>query len=103
MNSGKTIFSRQMDFIPTYKFRKCVERYDGNHKIKSFSSWDQLISRVLKGHSSIRPHKLLADSFSNFVILHIFGVDPPRIWNRYPWCTIRPNLKERSEFEAIFT
>jgi hypothetical protein len=43
MNSGKTIFAQLMDFIPTYEFRKCVERYDGNYKMKSFSCWDQFL------------------------------------------------------------
>ena len=32
-----------MDFIPQYEFRKCVERYNGNYKIKSFSCWDQYL------------------------------------------------------------
>ena len=32
-----------MDFVPTYEFRKCVERYTGNHKVKSFSCWDQYL------------------------------------------------------------
>jgi hypothetical protein len=44
MNSGKTIFSQLlMDFVPTYEFRKCVERYGGNYKVKSFSCWDQFL------------------------------------------------------------
>ena len=43
MNSGKTIFSQTMDFLPTYEFRQCVERYNGNYKNKSFSCWDQFL------------------------------------------------------------
>ena len=43
MNSEQTIFSQLMDFIPQYEFRKCVERYNGNYKIKSFSCWDQYL------------------------------------------------------------
>ena len=43
MNSGKTIFSQLMDFIPPYEFRKCIERYNGNYKIKNFSCWDQFL------------------------------------------------------------
>jgi hypothetical protein len=43
MNSGKTIFSQTMDFLPTYEFRQCVQRYNGNYKIKSFSCWDQFL------------------------------------------------------------
>jgi len=44
MNSGKTIFAQLMDFMPTYEFRKCVERYDGNYKVQSFSCWDQFLT-----------------------------------------------------------
>jgi len=43
MNSDRTIFSQIMDFIPMYEFRKCVSRYKGNYKIKSFSCWDQFL------------------------------------------------------------
>ena len=43
MNSDKTIFSQLIDFLPTYEFRKCVTRYSGNYKIKSFSCWDQFL------------------------------------------------------------
>ena len=43
MNSGKTIFSQLMEFVPAYEFRKCVEQYDGNYKTKSFSCWDQFL------------------------------------------------------------
>jgi len=43
MNTGRTIFSQLMDFLPTHEFRSCVERYNGNYKIKSFSCWDQYL------------------------------------------------------------
>ena len=43
MNSGKTVFSQLMDFVPTYEFRKCVERYHGEYKVKTFSCWDQFL------------------------------------------------------------
>jgi len=32
-----------MDFLPTYEFRQCIERYHGSYKIKSFSCWDQFL------------------------------------------------------------
>jgi len=45
MNFGKTIFAQLMDFIPSaYEFRRCVERYHGNYKVKSFSCWDQFLT-----------------------------------------------------------
>jgi len=43
MNSGKTIFAQLMEFLSHYDFQKCVERYGGNHKIQTFSCWDQFL------------------------------------------------------------
>lgn len=44
MNSGKSIFAQLMEFLPIYEFRKCVKRYNGNYKIKSFTCWEQFLS-----------------------------------------------------------
>jgi len=46
MNTGKTILSQIMSYLPTYEFRRCVQRYRGNHKVKSFSCWDQYLCMV---------------------------------------------------------
>lgn len=43
MNSGKTIFTQLMEFLPIHEFRKCVKRHNGNYKIKRFSCWDQFL------------------------------------------------------------
>jgi len=43
MNIGKTIFAQLMEFFPSYEFRKCVERYNGNYKVKSFTCLDQFL------------------------------------------------------------
>jgi len=43
MNAGRTIFSQLMDLLPRHDFRSCVDRYNGNYKIKSFSCWDQYL------------------------------------------------------------
>ena len=43
MNTGKTVFSQIMEFLPMYEFRKCVERYHGDYKVKSFSCMDQFL------------------------------------------------------------
>jgi Domain of unknown function (DUF4372)/Transposase DDE domain len=43
MNAGKSIFSQLMDFLPSPEFRRCVERYRGDYKLKSFSCWDQYL------------------------------------------------------------
>jgi len=43
MHTGKIIFSQIMDFLPMYEFRKCVNRYQGNYYIKTFSCFDQFL------------------------------------------------------------
>lgn len=43
MNSGQTIFSQLMEFIPTYEFNQCVNRYNGNYKIKKFTCREQFL------------------------------------------------------------
>ena len=41
MYTGKLIFSQIMDFMPLQTFRRCVEKYRGNFKVKKFSCLDQ--------------------------------------------------------------
>jgi len=45
MNSGKTIFAQLMDLapFPAYEFRKCVDQYNGNRKVISFTCSDQFL------------------------------------------------------------
>jgi len=43
MNSGKTVFSQIMDYLPMYEFRKCVNRYNGNFHTSSFTCMDQFL------------------------------------------------------------
>lgn len=43
MNTGRTVLSQLMDFLPMKEFRRCVERYRGNHHARSFSCWDQFL------------------------------------------------------------
>jgi transposase len=44
MNSGRTIFAQVMELLPLAEFRRCVERYDGDYKVQSFSCLDQFLS-----------------------------------------------------------
>jgi len=43
MYTGRIIFSQLMDVIPKYKFRKIVDRYNGNYRVRRFKCWDQLL------------------------------------------------------------
>jgi hypothetical protein len=43
MNQGRTVFSQLVEFLPTYQFQICVDRYQGNRYVKDFSCWDQFL------------------------------------------------------------
>ncbi len=43
MYSGKIIFSQLFDFIPRHEFNKCVRRYHGNFRVRTFSCLDQFL------------------------------------------------------------
>jgi hypothetical protein len=40
---GQTVFSQIMDFLPIKKFRQCVNRYNGNYRVRSFTCFDQFL------------------------------------------------------------
>jgi len=41
VKQGQTVFSQLMEFLPRREFDKCVNRYNGNHRIKSFTCYEQ--------------------------------------------------------------
>ena len=43
MYSGKLVFAQVMQHLPLTTFRRCVTRYAGAHKVKSFSCLDQYL------------------------------------------------------------
>ncbi|MEJ2281930.1 MAG: IS4 family transposase [Candidatus Bathyarchaeota archaeon] len=43
MYKGQTVFSQIMDFLPIKKFRRCVDRYNGNYRVRSFTCFDQFL------------------------------------------------------------
>lgn len=43
MNQGQTVLSQIIAFISKYEFEKCVKRYNGNHRVRSFTCWEQYI------------------------------------------------------------
>jgi transposase len=44
MRAEKPIFSQVMEWIHPEQFRRCVQRYDGNHRVRNFSCWDQFLA-----------------------------------------------------------
>lgn len=43
MYQGQTVFSQVMDFLPHKKFSRCVDRYSGNYRVRSFTCYDQFL------------------------------------------------------------
>lgn len=43
MNTGRPVFVQILDPIHPQQFNRCVMSYRGNHKIQSFSCWDQFL------------------------------------------------------------
>ncbi len=44
MNQGRTVFSQLIGFLPDREFRRCVERYQGDLRLRGFSCWDQYLT-----------------------------------------------------------
>ena len=43
MNQGKYVFAQIFEFLPHNDFIRCVRKYEGNYKIKTFTCWHQLL------------------------------------------------------------
>ena len=68
MYTGRTIFSQLMDFLPRDDFHQCVQRYNGNHKIKTFSCFDQYLCMAfaqLTGRESLRDIEACLQTFGS--------------------------------------
>ena len=46
MYQGRSIFSQILDYRPRYHFQKCVSRYQGNYRSRSFTCFDQYFCMV---------------------------------------------------------
>lgn len=57
MNQGKYAFSQLFETFPKYQFKKCVDRYKGDHRVRSFTCWNQFVAMAfgqLTGRDSLR-------------------------------------------------
>jgi len=43
MNSGRTVFAQLLQHLPRYEFDKCVQRYEGNYRVRLFPCYDQFL------------------------------------------------------------
>lgn len=44
MAAGKAVFAQLMSWIHPERFRRCVQRYQGNYKVSEFTCWDQFLA-----------------------------------------------------------
>lgn len=44
MPTGKLIFSQITEWIHPEQFRRCVQRYEGNYRVRTFPCWDQFLA-----------------------------------------------------------
>ncbi len=57
MNQDKYVFAQLVEFLNKNKFRKLVDKYDGNHYVKHFTCWNQLLAMMfgqLSNRESLR-------------------------------------------------
>jgi len=57
MNEGRIVFSQIMDYFPRRHFLRCVHRYRGHHRVRTFSCLDQFYCMTfaqLTGRESLR-------------------------------------------------
>jgi hypothetical protein len=57
MNHGRIVFSQIMDYFPRRRFKSCVDRYRGDHRVRSFTCLDQFYCMTfaqLTGRESLR-------------------------------------------------
>jgi transposase len=43
VNQGSTVFAQLLDFLPKRQFRRIVAKYNGNHRVRSFTCFDQFL------------------------------------------------------------
>jgi len=44
MNQGRTVFAQIMEFVSHNEFKRCVDRYNGNQRVRRLSCWDQFLA-----------------------------------------------------------
>ena len=57
MNQDKYVFAQLVEFLNNNKFRRIVDKYDGNRYVKHFTCWNQLLAMMfgqLSNRESLR-------------------------------------------------
>lgn len=67
MFTGQFILAQLLDLFPRHEFNKCVHRHNGNHRLISFTCWDQFVVMIyaqLTYRESLRDIESTMRSFS---------------------------------------
>lgn len=78
MHQGKYIFAQIIEFITQYEFDKCVQRYNGNHRIRNLSCRDQFLAMAfgqLTNLRSLRGIVLCLNAHANLLYHLGFRID----------------------------
>jgi hypothetical protein len=77
MHQGKRVFAQVMaPHLPLATLRRCVARYDGEHKVKSFSCPDQFYAMAfaqLTSRESLRDIEACRDALRPAAVPHGFS------------------------------
>ena len=46
MNTGRIVLSQLLDFLPRYELNKCINRYQGNRRIRTLSCYTQFVTMI---------------------------------------------------------
>lgn len=68
MYTGKTVFAQLMMFMPDHEFQKCVDHYNGDYRVRSFSCREHFLVMSfaqLTGRESLRDIENCLTAFSN--------------------------------------
>lgn len=68
MHLGKTVFAQLMMFMPDHEFQKCVDHYNGDYRVRSFSCREHFLVMSfaqLTGRESLRDIENCLTAFSN--------------------------------------
>lgn len=68
MYSGKLVFAHVMDHLPLHTFHRCVQRFGGHRRVRSFSCLDQFLCMAfaqITGRRSLRDLEICLRAQSN--------------------------------------
>ena len=98
MNQDKYVFAQLVEFLNNDKFRRLVDKYDGNRYVKHFTCWNQLLAMIfgqLSNRESLRDLIVALEAHQGKRIIWDLVVNPlPKLRLRQP---IRIGITESSK------